>query len=455
MIRRYAEQLLNVYNFIDGLIVTNAKGMVEYYTTFRPDVNSLVESDVLGKHILEVYPDLKEEDSSIMEVLKTGEPIFNQYQKTNTYKGDILFAVNTTLPIKDSKDNIIGAIDVSRYIDPEIERKDISISIKSKSKKDSTLFNVDDIVSESTLMEDVKDKIQKVSQTDSSVLICGETGTGKELVAQSIHYHSKRKEKPFISQNCAAIPATLLESILFGTEKGSYTGAETRIGLFEMANQGTLLLDEINSMEVSIQAKILRAIEEKKIRRIGGQKTIDLDVRILASINEDPAEVLRENKMRQDLFFRLAAVQIHIPSLRKRYKDVALLIKYFINEFNAKMNKSIIGVTEEVEEIFKKYSWPGNVRELKNVIEGAFNLSNGRFIKKSDLPDYIINPIKGGGQNNLIDDHSRSLTERLEYLERKIIEDALMKSSNQSDAANLLGISRQLLRHKLNKYNIS
>ena len=285
-------------------------------------------------------------------------------------------------------------------------------------------------------------------------MIYGETGTGKELIAQSIHTSSYRKTHPFISQNCAAIPSTLLESILFGTEKGSYTGAEDKKGLFELANKGTLFLDEINSMEISIQAKILKAIEEKKIRRLGGEKTIELDVRIIAAVNEKPTLSLKENKIRKDLFFRLATVQINLPLLKSRRNDIMLLTNYFINEYNIKMNKYIIGVTEEVEDIFKKYHWPGNVRELRNVIEGSFNLVSGKFIKKSDLPEYIMELQDSFEINRLMNDYELPLPERMQRIESKIISNTLIKSKNQVEAAKELQISKQLLRFKINKYNL-
>ena len=455
MLRRYVEQIMSLYNYIDGLIIVNKDGKVEFFSTFRSDINSLKEEEVIGKHILEVYPDLTEETSSVMSVLKTGTPIFNQYQRIKNFLGEELHAVNTTLPIRDQNENIIGIVDFSRYVNPEIENKNVRINFKkNKVSKVENLFCVDDIITDSNNMLEVIEKIKKISNTDSSVLIYGETGTGKELIAQSIHTSSYRKTHPFISQNCAAIPSTLLESILFGTEKGSYTGAEDKKGLFELANKGTLFLDEINSMEISIQAKILKAIEEKKIRRLGGEKTIELDVRIIAAVNEKPTLSLKENKIRKDLFFRLATVQINLPLLKSRRNDIMLLTNYFINEYNIKMNKYIIGVTEEVEDIFKKYHWPGNVRELRNVIEGSFNLVSGKFIKKSDLPEYIMVLQDSFEINRLMNDYELSLPERIQRIESKIISDTLIKSKNQVEAAKELQISKQLLRFKINKYNL-
>lgn len=210
------------------MMVTDKYGYIEYYLTYRPELNNLKEREVLGKHITDIYPGLDNNTSSIMRVLKTGIPITNEYQMLSTFKGQSIKAVNTTLPIKDN-DEIIGAVDVSRYVDGPYERQSISLSMKDNVAC-SDLYTVDDIITESSSLIQIKDRIPMVASTDSSVLIYGETGTGKELVAQSIHTSSKRKNKPFISQNCAAIPGNLLESILFGTTKGSYTGAENKPG---------------------------------------------------------------------------------------------------------------------------------------------------------------------------------------------------------------------------------
>ena len=367
MLRRYVEQILSIYNYLDGIMVTDKYGYVEYYVTFRPDVNNLKEKDILRKHITEVYPTLNEETSSILRVLKTGKPISNEFQTLITYKGQSIRAINTTMPIKDH-DEIIGAVDVSRYIDSPYQRQDISLSLKESVEK-KNLYAVDDIVTNSRSMELIKERIPMIADTDSSVLIYGETGTGKELVAQSIHTASKRRNKKFVSQNCAAIPGNLLESILFGTTKGSYTGAENKPGLFEIASGGTLFLDEINSMEISVQPKILKAIEEKQVVRLGGYEPIKTDIKIVSAVNENPLQCIAENKLREDLFYRLSVVQLNIPPLRERINDLFYLVSHFINIYNTSMHCNLIGIDEEVETIFRGYNWPGNVRELKNVLQ--------------------------------------------------------------------------------------
>ena len=459
MLRRYVEQILSIYNYLDGIMVTDKYGYVEYYVTFRPDVNNLKEKDILRKHITEVYPTLNEETSSILQVLKTGKPISNEFQTLITYKGQSIRAINTTMPIKDH-DEIIGAVDVSRYIDSPYQRQDISLSLKESVEK-KNLYAVDDIVTNSRSMELIKERIPMIADTDSSVLIYGETGTGKELVAQSIHTASKRRNKKFVSQNCAAIPGNLLESILFGTTKGSYTGAENKPGLFEIASGGTLFLDEINSMEISVQPKILKAIEEKQVVRLGGYEPIKTDIKIVSAVNENPLQCIAENKLREDLFYRLSVVQLNIPPLRERINDLFYLVSHFINIYNTSMHCNLIGIDEEVETIFRGYNWPGNVRELKNVIEGAFNVASARFIQKKDLPEYLTRPfvLEEIGQNALmtvpaIPLKGISLEEALETYERELIEHAVAISKNYVEAAKLLGITKQALNYKLRKYKL-
>ncbi len=486
MLRRYVEQLLELYNYVDGIIVTDKEGYIEYYAVFRSDMNSMKEREVYRKHIFEIYTNLTEESSSIMQVLRTGEPISNRYQILQTCKGHSISAVNTTMPIKD-RDEIIGAVEVSRYVDSEYERKNISLSLRENVDQ-KKLYVLDDIITNSASMELVKSRIPMIADTDSSVLIYGETGTGKELVAQSIHTCSSRRNKRFVSQNCAAIPENLLESILFGTTKGSYTGAENKPGLFEIADGGTLFLDEINSMEIGVQAKILKAIEEKQVTRIGGYNPMKIDVKIVTAVNEDPIKCVEESKLREDLFYRLSVVQLNIPPLRDRLGDLFYLVDHFINYFNQQMHKNILGIREQVEEIFRGYNWPGNVREVRNTIEGAFNLASSRFLQPHDLPEYLINAIKrvGGGQpygekmpfgvgmapvsappvavsptgtGTLFDSDSSfpsdfSLEKALMEYEKSLILKSIENTNSLVKAAAQLGLSKQALYYKMKKYGI-
>ena len=463
MLSRYVEQLLNIYNYIDGIIITDKDGYVEYYKNFRPDLNNLKESEVRRKHITEVYPDLTEETSSILKVLKTGKPISNEFQVLKTFKGQSINAINSTLPIRQD-DEIIGAVDVSRYLDPPYQRQDIVISLK-KNVAATNLYTVDDIITHSREMEMLKERIPMVADTDSTVLIYGETGTGKEMVAQSIHTSSRRRGHKFISQNCAAIPANLLESILFGTVRGSYTGAENKPGLFEVAHGGTLFLDEINSMEKSVQSKILKAIEEKQVTRLGGYEPIKTDVKIISAINSDPLKWVEEGRIRSDLFYRLSVVQLNIPPLRRRREDLFHLADSFIAEFNRSMHRDIMGLDEEVKELFSAYDWPGNVRELRNIIEGAFNVAGSRFIQVGDLPAYLTRRLfsrqtadypQAGLQAQSGNEPETCLTleQAVQQYERDFILRAIKATDSLVEAAALLGLSKQNLNYKLHKLGI-
>lgn len=457
MIKRCVEQILNLYNFIDGIMVADEEGNIEYYQTFRPDLNDLKMEKIIGKNLFDIYPTLTKENSTIHKVLKTGEPIFNQFQEIPTYTGKVIRSLNTTLPLKEGE-KIVGAVDVSRYIDTPYARKNIALTFKNVQKND--LYTVDDIISNSVQMSEMKEKIIRIANTDSSVLIWGESGTGKELVAQSLHTASNRKNKKFVSQNCAAIPSTLLESILFGTTKGSFTGAENRAGIFEVANGGTIFLDEINSMGMDVQAKILKAIEEKQIKRIGGVEPILIDVKIVAAMNADPIECVKNKIIREDLFYRLSVVQIKVPPLRERQADLFFLIDYFIHEYNEKMNRDIIGIDEDVEKIFKTYRWPGNVREVKNVIEGAFNIVSSRVIQVKDLPEYLLRSTQNqfGSPNDRysinFDKTDFSLKNEVEAFEKEIIQRAIDQTGSYVLAAQKLKLTKQALNYKLNKYGI-
>ena len=316
---------------------------------------------------------------------------------------------------------------------------------------------------------------------DSSVMLTGLTGTGKELFAQSIHSASNRAKKPFLAINCAAIPETLIEGLLFGTVKGAYTGAVDRKGLFEEADGGTLFLDEINSMPLSSQAKLLRALEERVVQPLGSKEQIPFDVRIISSCNTDPQEVLSRKEIREDLFYRLAVVNILIPPLSERKSDIFLLAHHFIALFNERYHKNVLCLEDEVTGFFLSYDWPGNVRQLKHCIEGAMNLvgSTEYSIKRQHLPFYLFResdenekkkPFAEAYQHEPSDEtlesYGRSVARKekknpsgvlagIHREEREAIIAALKKSGgNVSKAARELGLSRQTLVYRMKKYEI-
>ena len=450
MLSKYIEKAMKLYKNIDGLAAVDKEGIIRYYFNYRPNINPLSAEDALNKHVLDVFPSLDEQSSTLLTVLRTGEPILNYFQEYDNCIGVRIKAINTTMPLTDANGQLIGAIDVSVYITNEHDRLSI---VQNKPANPANLFTASDIITKDEHMIQLKDNLLKIASTSSSVLIYGETGTGKELFAQSIHSASKRKDGPFIVQNCSAIPNTLLESIFFGTVKGSYTGAENRKGLFELADSGTLFLDEINSMDINMQSKILRVLEEKKVRRIGCEKDVAFDVRIISAVNEKPEVVLNQGKVRTDLYYRLSPVQITIPPLRERKSDIPFLTDYFINYFNKTMHRNILGITEDALEVLRNYSWAGNVRELKNIIEGCFNIVDDGFLTRENIPAYLLAPIKYY-ENTPIDDDSRSLDQRVKAFEKDIIIKTLTQHRTLSAAARALSITRQNLRYKLEKYEI-
>lgn len=443
------EIIPTLFNHIDFLVVTDKEGYIEYYKVFR-SLGSRIVKDPVGLHILELHQHLDEETSTIMRVLKNKEPIINEKQYLNIFKERTVTVVSTTLPIKEGNE-VIGAVDINRYIYKSI--RDIENSkYEDITKKKNHVFTIDDILTKNDAMIKVKNRTLKAAQTNSPVMIYGETGTGKELIAQSIHNHSLRKDNPFIVQNCSAIPLTLGESTFFGTTRGSFTGAENKMGLFEMADGGTLVLDEINSMDINLQSKLLRTVENESFRRVGGKDLINVDVKLISILNEDIHSVLENNKMRRDLFYRLGVVLIHIPPLRERKEDIPLLVDSFINEYNFKMGKNIKGVSKDVMDLFMEYNWPGNVRELKHIIESAFNFAEGEIIDKEELPHHISTQKPTSNTINI--NGKFSLTDAIEEHEIKYIKLALESSSTLNEAASLLKISRQTLKYKIDSLGI-
>ena len=310
------------------------------------------------------------------------------------------------------------------------------------------------IIADSPAMQAILQTAAQVAQTDSTVLISGETGTGKELIVNAIQKTSRRKDAPFIKQNCASIPSTLLESILFGTTKGSYTGAKDTPGLFELADGGTLFLDEINSMELTAQAKLLRVLEDNCIRRIGAKEEKQVNVRIIAAVNEDPEGCVERNKIREDIFYRLCVLRYDIPELYRRKGDIPLLMEYFRKHYNKKFHKQIMAYSSEVQDIFLAYNWPGNVRELKNGIESAFHNNHTAILTRNDIPNYILSRLAVDTMH-AEDVRGLPLHEMLARYEVLLIEDAYRRNGGSlTKTAAELQVSKQNLAYKMKKYNI-
>ena len=321
-----------------------------------------------------------------------------------------------------------------------------------RAKLDSR-HSFNNIIGKNHKMRDIFDLIKDVSPTNATVLITGESGTGKELVASAIHYNSLRKSNPFVKLNCAALPENILESELFGHVKGAFTGAvRDNIGRFEQAHTGTIFLDEIGDIAPHLQQKLLRVLQEKEFEPVGSSKTKKADVRIVAATNRDLKSLINENRFREDLYYRLAVITIHLPPLRERRDDIIPLIKFCLDKYNKEMGKGINEISPHALDILFSYNWPGNVRELENVIERAVVLTKTDTIKEETLPDEI----RSKEEEYIPHDHHKSLPDIMDVVEKKILLDALEKAHwNKSKAADGLGIHRSTLLSKLSKYSIA
>lgn len=310
-----------------------------------------------------------------------------------------------------------------------------------------------DLIGTSAPMLDIYKLIGTISATDSSVIISGESGTGKELVARAIHKAGPRRDRPFVSINCGAFPETLLESELFGYMKGAFTGAiSNKKGLFETAGGGTLFLDEVGEMSPAMQVKLLRALQDKKIRRVGGTEELSFDARVIAATNRDIAKEIEAGRFREDLYYRLAVIPIGIPPLRERHADILPLVRYFMQKYNRKLDRSIRGITEEALHTLEDYRWPGNVRELENVIERAVTLETSDFIQKKQLPEHVQRGEipRQASIPFFTAEEGLELENYLKDVERNVIEHALfLANGNQTRAAEILKLSYRSLRHRI------
>lgn len=312
-------------------------------------------------------------------------------------------------------------------------------------------FNFDAFIGNSNYVNELKETLKIISQSNTTVLITGETGTGKELIANLIHYNSPRKDKPLIKVSCGILSKEVIESELFGHEKGAFTGADKlRLGRFEKADQGTIYLDDIDDVPLEVQVKLLRVLQEQEIERVGSSEPIKIDVRIIASTKADLSKLVKEGKFREDLFYRLNVLPIHLKPLRERKEDIGPLFNYFLNQFSYQKKYE---VEDSVYEILKNYRWPGNVRELKNLTERLTILCYDCKITSSRLPQELFSTEMD--YNQLISNQNKSLTEIVEEVEKKLIQNALLKTANnKAKAAELLGLPPSTLKSKIEKYEI-
>ncbi len=462
------EQVKKIMEYMnDGIQIVNEKGMLVYCNQKAAMLDDINISEAIGRHVTEVYPSLNQTDSTILKVLTTGEPIINREQSYRNYKGKLIDTINTTIPIYDSG-KVVGAVEISqnmtayrqlteRYIDLQ---KQVTPAKENRGKLRATkavhYYQFEDIITDNPAFNHVKTIAMKAARTEMPVLIYGATGTGKEMLAQAIHSSSRRGNETFIAQNCAALPSSLLEGILFGTVKGGFTGAVDRPGLFELADQGTLFLDEINSMPLPLQAKLLRVLQEKRMRRIGDNQEKKIEVRVIAAMNEDPDKAIEEGQLRRDLYYRLNTIMLSIPRLRDRKEDIKVLTHYFIKKYNQSLYRNVKGVSPEVMRCFEAHSWEGNVRELEHVIESAIHFIEGNVIQVEDLPANFDCSVCDKTYESQGVDLSLGLSHAVEKAEKQMILHALGASDNNvSQAALVLKIPRQTLQYKMKKYQIN
>lgn len=435
-----------------GMVLVDADGRIVKFNYEK--LLGIKEKDVIGKHVDEVI-----DNTRLHIVIKTGKKEVNDVQKI---QGKDMIA--TRIPIiKDGK--ILGAIGSVTFKDVR-ELKSLVHRIETYQKSvdkykgeirmmHEANYSFDHIISQNKRMEHLKEVAKIAAESNSTVLIQGESGTGKEYFAHGIHKASYRRYGSFVRINCAAIPKELLEAELFGYEEGAFTGArkEGKLGKLEIANGGTVLLDEIGTMPLEMQAKLLRVLEEREFERIGGTERIGLDIRVIASTNEELEEAIVKGKFRKDLYYRLNVIRLNIPPLRDRRDDIPLLSKHMIDDLSNKFGIESKEIACETMDIFQNYNWPGNVRELRNIIESALHLVKGNIICPENLPDYLIQNAKVGQKSA---EEGLLLKDIVARAEIKAIREALEKTNgNRTEAAKRLGIHRTALYKKIEAYGLN
>ncbi|WP_246145556.1 sigma 54-interacting transcriptional regulator [Bacillus rubiinfantis] len=454
----------------EGICVIDEHGIILFYNRKSGELNTLEPNAVRGKRVHDIWG-ADETSSTLLASLRTGRTLNHRETHFSTH-GKAVTSLVRTVPVYQGE-SIVGAIEISKDISEQKQLTKTILQLQKQAnekptisappsfkQKNNTSFQFKDIIFSSREMAQTVEQARRSARSRSNILVVGETGTGKELFAQSIHNESPRSNRPFIAQNCAALPESLLESLLFGTTVGSFTGAVDRAGLFEHANGGTLLLDEVNSMSINLQAKLLRVLQERKVQRLGSQKVITIDVRVIATINEDPHEAIANDRLREDLYYRLGVVNLMIPPLRNRKEDIRILIDYFIDKHAKLLDVNVNGLESDIFELFLEYPWPGNVRQLEHVIEGCLNfIYDENTIGYDHLPPILKTKLQQKERLSAarpLYPYTGNLQEEVEKLERTMIEQAMTNANgNITKAGELLGISRQNLNYKLKKYRIN
>ncbi len=461
-------------NFDQGVLMTDEKGVMIFYNAVQANIDNLNPADVIGNKITDVYK-YHNDSSTCMRVLKHGRPIINYALSYESQNADVGNTIHSVFPLfKNGK--IAGTICFVK--DYNILERNIPAFLDPKNNEvfgEGTTFTFASIIGSAPEFVNALRTAKMAANSHSPVMIYGETGTGKELFAQAIHNFHHDKKKQYIDINCAAIPESLMEGLLFGTTRGAYTGAIDRAGLLEAANDGTIYLDEINSMPLSLQGKLLRVLQEKKFRRVGSLDNTPLKCKVICSVNEDPRLMVKNGTFRMDLFYRLAVIYIHIPALRDRLVDLEEFGRHFLQKYNQMLGKNLKYISSDVISFFWNYSWPGNVRELEHIIESAVNMASRRdevlklehcyfanLLGISDSSSEVL-PIQATPVFSTDSYHDpsikskahHSLSDATSMVEIEQITNALQScEGNIAAASRKLSISRQLLNYKIKKFNL-
>lgn len=450
----------------DGIVASDFDGKVVIYNKAMEILEDKNSDDMLGHFLWDAYGYGEEEDSEHRSVFHSGEALINKYSAHSFSNGIPKYVSYSTYPIlKDGEKvgvytisknetklhNLLSeTIDLKRQFNKEQDEKKMYNS-------NGTSFTFSGIIGTSDHMNKLIKESQAIAWLDNNILIVGETGSGKEVFAQSIHNYGKRSNEPFIGINCSAIPENLLESILFGTVKGAFTGALDHSGLFEEAKGGTLFLDELNSMPISMQTKLLRVLQERIVRPVGGNTTYTINCRIISAMNEEPQDLIKNDRLREDLYYRVAGFNLFIPPLRERKVDIFDLSDSFISIHNKSMVKNVVGISKELKNLMGNYSWPGNVRELQHFIENLMVRvdEDEEYLRINHIPEYLKDKIMSSRAIEMIAEEKESLPTTLNSVERKIILEALDKNKwNISKTSKELGIIRQSLLYRIKKLEI-
>lgn len=472
--------------FDEGVIITDTDGRILFYNEVQAEIDGLRPANVMGKHIADIYQ-MEWRHSMIYQCLEAKAPIIGRLFFYRTYKGKLANTIHTVFPLRDSG-VLIGAICfVKNYnlLEKILTGASAVSSSPPPEKKNGTRYQFTDLVGEDENFLHAVGTARLAAESSSPVMLFGETGSGKEVFAQSIHNCSHRKASPFVGVNCAAIPDSLLEGVLFGTAKGAFTGAEDKTGLFEQAHGGTLYLDELNAMPFHLQAKLLRVLQEKKVRRVGAADEIAVSLKIISSVNIPAHKAIRERQLRMDLYYRLAVVYIAIPPLREQPMGIESLTRHFIHKNNLTLGKTVNSVSEPMMQFFRSYHWPGNIRELEHIIEGAMNaIGPDTTLRTAHLPPhFLLHQVRDDApprailpasypasksdsasdpsvQGTTAASDGRSgepmnLRQQRQGQECRLIDAALTHAGgNVSAAAKQLKVSRQLVHYKMRKYGL-